>query len=311
VLKSAWLWGRGQNIAVMKANNPAAAARAAEVRLEDARIGFEHELDLWTNKVRKLSPRWPMEVIPGYDPDMIFAVLAAKDGTAVAAANARPLAAEFLKLPPASDEQRTLFADAYGQLGAEQDQWAYTETSRGIGDKRVLVTRVDPSKAEAERCVLLSIDGKRPTPEQVQQWRDDGDDVPKALGDLPPLASLVDLKGLRIAQEETAAVVFELPIRGGNAEFPAEKFQALFRVNKVTRGFEDIAVKLRDSFRVAGVVKISEAGLHVQFQSLDAAHPPQPILIKGGGAARIVLVKISRDFETTRADFRRVAPYGE
>jgi hypothetical protein len=216
-----------------------------------------------------------------------------------------------LKLPPASDEQRTLFADAYGQLGAEQDQWAYTETSRGIGDKRVLVTRVDPSKAEVERCVLLSIDGKRPTPEQVQQWRDDGDDVPRALGDLPPLASLVDLKDLRIAREETAAVVFELPIRGGNAEFPAEKFQALFRVNKATRGFEDIAVKLRDAFRVAGVVKISEAGLHVQFQSLDAGHPPQPILIKGGGAARIVLVKISRDFETTRSDFTRVGPHEE
>jgi hypothetical protein len=312
-LEKAWRWGRVENIAFMKAKTPADAAKVGVITLEDARIGFEHELDLWASKVRKLSPRWPMEVIPGYDPDAIFAVLAPNTGkpTAAKTAPARPLAAEFLKLPPATDAQRTLFADAYGKLGTEQDQWAYTETSRGVGDKRVLVTRVDPSKPEAERCVLLSIDGRAPTPEEVQQWRDDGGDLSKALGDLPPLASLVDLKDLRVAQEESEAVVFELPIRGGSAEFPAEKFQAVFRVNKATRGFEDIAVKLRDSFRVAGVVKITEAGLHAQFQTFDPAHAPQPILLRGGGAARIVLVKVARDFETTRSDFKHVEPTEE
>jgi hypothetical protein len=311
VLEKTWLWGRGQNIAVMKAGTPEAAARAGEVKLEDARLGFAHELDLWTTKVRKLSPRWPMEVIPGFDPDAIFAVLAPKTDKPATATTSpvRPLAADFLKLPPATDEQRALFADAYGKLGAEQDEWAFTETSHGLGDKRVLGTRVDPSKPEAERCVLVSIDGRPPTAEQLQQWRDDGGDVPKPLGDLPPLASLVDLKDLRVAQEEAEVVVFELPIRGGSAEFPAEKFQALFRVNKTTRGFEDIAVKLRDSFRVAGVVKVTEAGLHAQFQTLDPAHPPQPVLLKGGGAARIVLVKLARDFETTRSDFKRVVPF--
>jgi hypothetical protein len=313
VLEKAWRWGRAENIAFMKVPNSDDGAKVGVMSLEEARIGFEHELDLWASKVRKLSPRWPMEVIPGYDPDAIFAVLTPKTGkpTAAKTAPARPLAAEFLKLPPATDEQRTLFADAYGKLGTEQDQWAYKETSRGIGDKRVLVTRVDPSKPEAERCVLLSIDGRAPTPEEVQQWRDDGGDVPKALGDLPPLASLVDLKDLRVAQEESEAVVFELPIRGGSAEFPAEKFQAVFRVDKAARGFEDIAVKLRDSFRVAGVVKITEAGLHAQFQTLEPAHAPQPVLLRGGGAARVVLVKVARDFETTRSDFKHVEPTEE
>jgi hypothetical protein len=309
VLEKAWRWGRQENIALMKAKTPEAALKVGELAPEEARVGFAHELDLWTTKVRKLSPRWPMEVVPGYDPDTIFAVLAPKNSEP--AAPPRPFAAEFLKLPSATEAQQAMFAEAYGKLGAEQGQWAYTETSHSIGDKRVLVTRVDPSKPESERSVLLSIDGRAPTPAQVQQWRDDGGDVPKALGDLPPLANLVDLKDLRVAQEESATVTFELPIRGGNAEFPAEKFQALFRVNKATRGFEDIAVKLRDSFRVAGIVKITEAGLHAQFQTLDPAHPPQPVLLKGGGAARIVLVKLARDFETTRTDFKRVEPYEE
>jgi hypothetical protein len=279
-----------------------------EVPLEEARIGFENELDFWTTKVGKVSGRWPFEVKPGYDANAIFAVLAAKDGVSPSDAP-RPFAQEFLKLPAATEAQQAMFSDAYGKLGAEQDRWAYTETSRGIEDKRVTVTRVDPSKVEGERCVLLSLNGKSPTPAEVQQWRDEGGDLPKALGNIPPLTSIVDLKDLRVFKEETAAVVFELPIRNGNADFPTEKFQALFRVNKTYRSFEDIVVKMRESFRVAGVVKITEAGLQARFQTLDPAHPPQPVLLKGGGAARILLVKIARDFETTRAEFKRVEPY--
>lgn len=284
--------------------------KKGEIALDEARPGFEHELDLWATQIGKVSPRWPLELKPGYDANAIFAALAPK-GSITAAPPPRPFAEEFLKLPPSNETQRALFADAYGKLGAEQDEWAYTETSRNLGDKRVLVTRVDPSKSEAERCVLLRIDGRPPTPAQVQEWRDDGGDVPKVLGDLPPLANLVDLRDLRIAKDETAAIVFELPIRGGNPEFSSEKFQALFRVNRTTRGFEDITVRLRDSFRVAGLVKVTGADLHVQFQTLDPAHPPQPVRLKGGGAARIVLVKIARDFETTRTDFKRVNPFDD
>jgi hypothetical protein len=62
---------------------------------------------------------------------------------------------------------------------------------------------------------------------------------------------------------------------------------------------------------VAGLVKVTEAGLLARFQTLDPAHPPQPVLLKGGGAARIVLVKVARDFETTRTDFKRVTPFDD
>jgi hypothetical protein len=286
--------------------------RKGEAPVDEARVGFGHELDLWMTKIDKVSPRWPLELKPGYDANTIFAVLAAKDGaTAAAAPTARPLAAEFLKLPSATEAQRALFADAYGKLGVEPDRWAYTETSRGIDDKRVIVTRVDPSKPEAERCTLLSIDGKPPASADVERWRAEGGDTPKPLGDIPPLASVVDLKDLRIHAEETASIVFELPLRSESAEFSAEKFQALFRANKTQRAFEEVTVKLRDSFRVGGVVKITEAGLHARFQTLDPAHPPQPVHLKGGGTARIVLVKIARDFEATRTDFKRVEPYVE
>jgi hypothetical protein len=297
-LERAWHWQRKSK------------GKSGEATLEEARAGFEHELDLWTTKVAKVSARWPFELKPGYDANAIFAILAAKDG-APPVEVVRPFAGEFMKLRPASDAERTMFTEAYGKVGVERDYWAYTETTRGLEDKRVLVTRVDPSQPEAGRCVLLSIDGKPPTPADIQRWRDEGGDTPKPLGDLPPLAGLVDLKDLRIFKDEIASVVFELPIRGGNGDFPTEKFQALFRVNKTNRSFEDIAVKLRDSIRVAGVVKITEAGMEMQFQTFDPSLAPQPVRLKAGGGARVLLVKFSRSFEATRTDFKRVMPFDE
>ncbi len=281
-----------------------------EMPLAEARVGFEHELDFWTTKVVRGIGHWPFEVKSGYDANAIFAVLAPKNA-APTAETARPLPAEFLKLRSATEAEKALFTTAYGKLGADPDRWAYTETSRGLEDKRLFVTRVDPSKPAGERSVLLSVDGKAPTPADVQGWRDDGGDTPKALGELPPIADIVDLKELRIFQDDAAAVVFELPMRGGNADFPTEKFQAHFRVNKTHRAFEQITVKQRDSFRVAGVVKVVDAGLEMRFQTIDAALAPQPVLLKAGGGVRVLLVKLSRSFEATRADFKRVVPFDE
>ena len=76
------------------------------------------------------------------------------------------------------------------------------------------------------------------------------------------------------AKDEAAALVFELPIRGGNGDFPAEKFQALFRVNKSQRAVEGFSVKLRESFRVAGLVKVVDVGLEARFH--QHYHYPYP-----------------------------------
>ncbi len=278
------------------------------IEIEAARTIFANELDLWTTKIEKVTGRWPFELKPDYDSKAIFPSLAAKPPPGAPPAPP-PLAAEFLKLTPATTEQQALFTEAYGKLGAEPDQWAYTEKSHTPEDSRTLVMRRDPSKPDAERCVLLTIDGKPPTTAELQRWHDEGGDLPKPMGDIPPLGNLIDAKDLRIVREEAAAIVFEAPIRAG-ASFPSDKFQALFRVNKTYRSFEDITVRLRDSLSVAaGVVKVTEAGLQLRFQTLDPAHPPQPTYLRSGGTARILLMKISRDFELTRTDFKRVSPY--
>jgi hypothetical protein len=283
--------------------------KRGEMPLEEAREGFQQEMDFWLHKVDKVSARWPLEVLPGEM--QAVAELAAATETEFKTVAMGQRADSFLKLPPANAAQRALFADAFGRIGADEDRFAFTETSRGLDDKRVAVMRVDPSRPEADRYTLLAINGKPPKEADVKRWREQGRDSSAALGELPPISTVVDLSDVRVLKEEPAAIVFELPIRGGNREFPAEKFQAVFRVNKTYRAFEDIAVKLREAFRVAGVVKVTEAGMEIRFQKLDPDLAPQPVSMKAGGAVRLLLVKFGRSFEATRTDFRRVEPYVE
>jgi len=170
----------------------------------------------------------------------------------------------------------------------------------------VRVMRIDPSKPEAERITLLKVDGRAPTAAQVQQWRDEGRDASATLGDLPPLGNVVNFDDLRVFSDGESAIVFEAAVRSGG-----DKLQALFRVNKARRFFEEINVKMREAVRVAGVVNITEAGLRVQFKTIDPLHLPQPVELRAGGAARVLLVKVSRAFEAKRTDFQRVDPYEE
>jgi hypothetical protein len=280
---------------------------------EQNRARFEQELNFWLKEVTDQSARWPLELKGGI---ILGSTMAAPNtsGAPRSAAKADgplpgPRAAQFLHLPQTTGEQRSLFEEAFAKVGADEENWAYTETSRGLDDNHQTVVRVDPSKPEGQRVTLLKYDGKPPTAAQLKTWRDQGRDVAATLGDLPPLTSVIDFTDLRVAADETAAVVFELPIVAGNADFPADKFQALFRVNKTRRSLEDIVVKMREAIKVAGLVKITDAGLEAHFRTLDPASPPQPVALKAGGAARLLLVKISRSFEATRTDYVRVQPY--
>jgi hypothetical protein len=280
--------------------------KGEEISPEEIRARFQTEFDFWLTKVQRGTGRWPFEALSGKTEEI--AITDSEAAVGVTAARPSPT---FLKLPAADAAQRDIFSDALGKIGLDEANWAYTETSRGFGDGRVTTVRVDPSKPPAERSTLLKVDGKVPKAAVVQRWREEGRGMPAGLGELPAISSIVDVNDVRVFADETAAVVFELPVKASGGEFPAEKFQALFRVNKTQRAFEDFSVKLRESIRVAGVAKVTDAGMEVRFRMFDPELAPQPVHLKVGGGARVLLVKISRSIEATRTDFKRVVPFDE
>ncbi|PTX90817.1 hypothetical protein DB354_19380 [Opitutus sp. ER46] len=117
------------------------------------------------------------------------------------------------------------------------------------------------------------------------------------------------MSDVRVFAEDAASIVFELPLRGTYAELSSDKFQALFRVNKAQRGFEEITIKLRAAFRVAGVAKVTDVGMGIRFRTFDPALAPQPVLLRARGAASLLLLKVSRSYEVARSDFLRVDPW--
>jgi len=283
---------------------PKIKGKRREFSAEEVRVEFEAEIDFWLHKVGRVTGRWPFEALSG----KTETITSYNRPTSVTRETGAVLAESFLKLPAATAAQKELFLTALGKMGSDEGCWAYTETSRSLEDNHVTTVRIDPSKTADERCTLLKVDGKTPKAAYLKKWREEGQGTLPGLGGLPALSSIVDIDDVRIYSDETAAVVFELPVKASNSEFPADKFQARFRVNKTSRGFEDFSVKLREPMRVAGIAKVTDAGLEARFQMLDPALAPQPVFLKMGGGARVLLVKISRSIEVTRTDFKRVVP---
>jgi hypothetical protein len=288
-----------------KCQAPRRMDKGNEIPPEEIRAQFEAEIDFWLTKVGRVTGRWPFEALSG-ETEVIANSSNANSETAEVSA---PLAESFLKLPMATAAQKELFFTAFGKVGTDGNCWAYTETSRSIGDDHETTVRFDPSKPPEGRSTLLKVDGKVPKPAYLQQWRNEEHGALSGLGELPSLSSVVDMNDVRVYSDETAAIVFELPVKASNSDFPADKFQARFRVNKTYRGFEDLSVKLRESMRVAGIAKVTDAGLEARFQTFDPALAPQPVLLKMGGAVRVLFVKVSRAFEATRTDFKQVVPF--
>jgi hypothetical protein len=284
---------------------PSKRERGREIPPEEIRGQFEAEMGFWLTRVGPITGRWPFDG----SPVEAESIASSSEGAGESRQAGALLAASFLKLPVATPAERALFFDALGKVGLDEDCWAFTEVSRSFDDNHIVTVRFDPSKRPEERCILLKVDGKVPKAEFLQQWRTEEHEASAGLGEFPALSSIVDVNDVRIYSNETAAIVFELPVKVSNSEFPAGRFQARFRVNKTSRGFEDFAVRLREAMRVAGIAKVTDAGLEARFQAFDPALAPQPVLLKMDGGVRVLFVKLSRAFEVTRTDFKRVVPY--
>ena len=241
-----------------------------------------------------------------------------------AAAADEPAAAEP-GVPP-------LLYDALGKLAQDFDRWAYTETVQVMDEhgvsKSETVVRFDPSRPYAEQYQPLKIEGKPPTEHQLKEYRRRGEKRAekfakqeaegKTPGSEPPRLSMnggtasIDLARAAVVSETADSVTYEVPLRNdGRGTIPVEKFQLLARVSKPRRAFENVALRVRSSFRVKLVVKVKSGEASVDFAEVDPAHNPVPVAIAGDATATILFMKFGGSLDLRRTDFKRVRPYSE
>lgn len=204
-------------------------------------------------------------------------------------------------------------AEAIRQFGRDADRWAYTQrmvvyNGKGRVQDETLV-RFDPSQPDDVQWTLLQRDGRPATESQVKKHRKD---MARRDKDRASLGQLLELPRAVVAAETAAEIIYEVPLRkGDNQRLPPEKFQVFVHVDRAKPALGLIEVKLRRSWRVAGVVKVKSGDVRIEFSAVRPEFAPAVTRIAAAGRGSLLLVPVASRTEATRTNFKRVTPYNE
>lgn len=211
---------------------------------------------------------------------------------------------------PACAEVPALLQDSVTACGLNSGHWAYTLKTivRGRADtiKEETVARYDPSRPRDEQWMLLTRNGRPVSPGDIRKYRRemaDRHEKRRTLGEF------IEWDKAVATGESATAVTYTVPLSEENPWwFPAEKFGVAIRVNKQTRGFETIEVRLLGPMHVALFAKVKNVGADLKFSPIDPLHGPVLSAIRLSGQGSIMFIGISGGYEQTRTDFQRVTP---
>lgn len=209
-----------------------------------------------------------------------------------------------------------LLDDAIRKWIADEDHWAYTQRLRVQDRSKPVeerVERYDPSKPDDQQWQLLEVGGRAPTPDDVKSWQRRKQRELKRRNERP-LAEYFDFDHATVAEETADSIRYEVPLRKeAYRRVPLDKILVAVTVNKARRELEALSAGLRETFRMAlGAAKVTNFGLEIRFQSIEAKYASQPATIRASGTARVVLFfKVGAEADVSWSDFKRVKPYKE
>ena len=223
------------------------------------------------------------------------------------------MGAWFISVVSAWAETPALLEAAVARYAADAERWAYTQEVIGKDRKGKVseekLVRYDPSLPYEEQWTLLKIDGKAPTERQVKKYRKEQE---KRREKRQSLGEILKFEEATVLSETEQAVTFEIPLRkDGNQRLPPEKFLVTARVNKASQAFENIAVRVRESLRVAVVAKVKSGAVDLNFATVDPQHAPAITSLNADAEASILFVKVGGNYVMKRSEFKRVTPYSE
>lgn len=224
----------------------------------------------------------------------------------------------------ATAEEALLLGEALEKTAGDLSRWAHTET-RVIRDeknrvKAETIVRYDPSKPYREQWRPISVNGKPPTAKDFDKYRHQGERARRRderaergqPSSRPTLGEVMDPRSARVVSDDGNRLVFEIPLKkDGNDRFPPEKFEVLARIDRPSRGLENIAVRLRESFRSKLILKVKSGGGTLDFERVDAKHPPTLTAIRGDASASILFMSVGGELELKRTEFKHVKPFND
>jgi len=154
----------------------------------------------------------------------------------------------------------------------EGQQWGFTQQVRETGRDGVTHERLenfDLSRGYERRWQLLEVDGRVPSPEEVQQWSDRKNRGKKK--NLKSWFEYVDLENARIRSHTERTIDYEVPLkRIAGGLFPGDKVSVLLTVDRASRAIAHAEARVDEPFNVAlGLVEVVGVDANVNL-------PPEP-----------------------------------
>lgn len=209
-----------------------------------------------------------------------------------------------------------LLGTALGKLQADEDHWAYTQTTqaydrKGRPDGGPTVERYDPSQPPAEQWRLIQWQGREPDGRDVRRWEKRKVKEQKRREE-KTLGEVMDFDRATVREETTAEVVFAIPLQpGASKRLPAEKFMVHMTVERAREVVTGFSLETTGPFRAMGVAKIDSIEVSADFRTVDESYAPQPHAIQARGAGRVLFFRVGGAAEIAWSDFKRVKPYND
>lgn len=231
----------------------------------------------------------------------------------------------------ARGEIPALLADAIAKEQESEGKWAYTEEeitrSPKGAVKNTVVFRYDPSKPYAEQYTPLSSNGKPPSKKIMKEYRERGeaeaaarqklyeqraagkDEAPRI--ELGNTTGLLSLATATLQQEDERSATYAIPVENEKTGQRMEAIHVRIRVNKQSRGLENIQLGIKGPFRVKLIAKVQSVTIAADYQPVGAGHPPQVYAVTVDAAVSVFFKNVGERIEVRRSGFERVKPYDE
>jgi len=189
--------------------------------------------------------------------------------------------------PLHAEDYKKLFEDAVATVDWELEKnWAFTESN--LMDDKVWVGRFDPRKAEDERWTLISVDGRKPNEDELQEFAHKKEE--HETSDSSQRVNIVDVETIELLEETEEYWLLNFIPDEDEVEF-ISNVDATVKIIKDGRYLEAIDLRNNAVIKPGFGTNISTFIMHFQFGPAMEGGPIVPLnmAIKVKGRALIFI----------------------
>lgn len=214
-----------------------------------------------------------------------------------------------------------VLAQAIDSFQTGEGRWAFVKTTTEFSRKGVLksveTVQFDPSQPWDARESLRTRDGEAVTERQQKAFQRDREKERlkrvRRSGGGGRLRDRLDLSSAELIESTDAVLRYHVSLESRpDDDFPADKLETFIFLDRATESLQRVELRLRESFRKAGVVKLKAFELTVDFaRSAPDIHPARMTYLEASAVASVLFVPVGGSAQVKFEGHRWVKPYDE